>query len=160
MSVNLNDISSYSNAFNSKALLLLGDKKQTEFWIKTVSIPEISMESTQEPEYPNTTLAIEGDVVTYGDLPVTIFVDEHFNVYQELYNWFFKSLPGKDNVRPQVPATIMIFNNQFTKTVAKFKFKNMFLSALPSIEYDNYSSTVITLSLTFKYDYYEPVFEN
>lgn len=152
------EVSSFSNAFNSKSLLLLDNKPNSEFWLKDVTIPSISL-NVIETEHQPYTIKNPGTNITYGDLSVTVFLDEDFQVYKELYNWLYNSLPTEEFNNPKTDATIMIFSNSMTKIITKFRFKGIFLTGLPNLSYDNFGTTPLTMGLTLPYDDFIPEFD-
>jgi len=154
----VSNITSFSNAFNSRAKLILTDRPNAEFWLKNVQLPDITL-STESTKHQPYDIKHPGNNITYGDLSLTVFLDENFQVYKELYNWLYLGLPGEDHVDPKSNGMVLIFNNSLKSVIAKFNFAGLFLPSIPSLSYDNYGADPLELSLTLQYDSMTPEFE-
>ena len=152
-----NTPSTWSNSFNSRAILLLDNKPNIEFWLKAVTLPSISVDSQEITREPYA-IKIEGNTLTYDNLDVSVFIDENFEVYQEIYNGFTQIIASEDSERPQANGNILIFNNQLTEIVLSVAFQDLFLLNLPSISYDNFSTTPIAVDLSMAYNKFTPTF--
>lgn len=64
----------------------------TNYFVQSANIPDISI-GTANIGTPFNTLKYSGDKITYGDLTITVRVDEEMRNYYELYRWI------KDNSR-------------------------------------------------------------
>lgn len=140
----------FSNAYNSKALLTVLGQESVSYWIKSFPIPSITLDNFKVPRTPHA-VAQAGNIFTFSEIDVTLFVDEDFKVWKTLYEWIFGAINGKDFVDPKRDGYILILNNTLTRPVIKFNFKDLIPSNISSIEYNNFEPQEITVTCTFSY---------
>ena len=151
----VDEISSFSNAYNSRALLTLDmNKKKLEFWLKSFNIPSISRPFT-EVAYNPYSIKLEGNNISYGELSVTVYLDEDFQVYSDLYDWIVLGVsdlgdPENDD-RPIINSNVLVFDNTMQRVLANFKFYDVMLTGIPDIPYNTFGSDPIELSLTLPF---------
>ncbi len=128
-----------SNAYNSRALLLLEDKPEILWWIKTFSIPDINI-GQDELETMHTTVKLEGTKITYGNISITCFVDEDYTVYKEAYRWLLGKVDTSTSdggrarfiTRPsyKTNGTILVFDNSLRTQKIKFSLRGLQIESI------------------------------
>lgn len=153
-----------SNSYNSRALLLLEDKPNLLWWIKTFSIPDISI-SQDELELMHQNLKLEGTKVTYGPISVTCFIDEDYEVYKEAYQWLFGKvdLSSSDGTKRRyiVPpkyktnGLIFVYDNSLKKQRLKFSLRGLQLESIDGGEITTQGTEERLVTLNLVYDNFE-----
>jgi hypothetical protein len=154
MTVVLNDENNnLSEAHASNVLFIINDDdlEVLSFWIKKYSLPSISRPTTSI-EYDDRTILAVGRKLTFSqDFSTTVFIDEDYKIYDKLYNWII------NEGQKEYIGYLLIYNNQRTKIVKRFKLLNIKLEVLGGIEYDNYSTTEVVVDIILKLDWFEPL---
>ncbi len=151
------NIPEYSNAINSVAKLLINDRPLTEFFIKEFNVPSIDY---AEEIIPGGTRNIKnpGNEQEFGSLTLTIFLDEEYMVYKEIFDWLVE-LAGDEGSSAKARGSILVFNSSKTQTKVKFDFYGLFPTNLPELPFNNYGNEELTLSINFSYDKFVPNFK-
>jgi len=157
MNIKNKDISSFSNNYNSNVLLFLENRPQVQFWIKSYSLPDISLDVV-DVELPNNTLKLPGNTLTFGDFSVTLLVDENFIVYKEIFDWI-EQIALRTKKNNATNGSLWIFNNHMNKIVATMDFKDLIITSIGSLDYNNFDQVSQTLSLGFAYSIFRPDFK-
>ena len=148
----------YSNAYNSRAKLMLANRPTVEFWIKEFNLPDLSTEIAEIPSQPYP-IKVENGQLTYGSLTLSLFIDESFDTYIECYNWIIGTSPLSEAgyVDPKTNATLLVLNNSLTKPVMQFMFEDAILTSISSLSYNNYGDEELLLDLDIAYTKFYPL---
>lgn len=99
---------------------------------------------------------VQGDTVTYNDLPVTMLVDENFETFLEFYDKFMKDFNPEDGTfnLDDFECYIQINDNQ-GYPLFKVEYHNCKLVSYDDITLDTQTDQeFITFTVNIKYDYY------
>ena len=161
--------------FLSPAAFLFNITKvpKVSFFCSSASIPEILFSTNIQPSYLKD-IDVPGDKLEYDDLIIRFLVDEDLKNYMAIHNWmtgigFPESTKDfKDEVTK--PDTTVDMNQQYSdgslsiqnsnfRTNAIVKFKDLFPTALTSLEFDTGVTDIqyFTAQVTFKYLVYNIV---
>ena len=136
------------------------DLEISEFYIKEVDIPDISLDSSEITRAPYA-IKNPSNIYTYSDLSMTFFVDANLIVYKQLYNLLFDwnvDEETSDATFIKRNLTIQKLDNLMKKSVVDFKFENAFLSSLSNLSLNNYDNQPLFCTVTFKYNKFTPMF--
>ena len=149
----------------------LAKEPKVAFFCNSARIPEITLGVAKQPTYLKM-IDVPGEILTYGDLTLKFLVDENMENYMAIHNWLtglgfpettqqYKNLTTdgeqvKDSKQAFSDGSLHILNSNY-RDVAIVKFKDLFPSALSSLEFDATPSDVIylTAQVTFKYIIYD-----
>ena len=161
--------------FLSPAAFLFNITKvpKVSFFCSSASIPSISLETNTQPSYLKD-IDVPGEKLDYENLTLRFLVDEDLKNYMAIHNWmtglgFPESTKDfKDEVTK--PDTTIDMNQQYSdgslsiqnsnfRTNAIVKFKDLFPTALTSLEFDTGVTDIqyFTAQVTFKYLVYNIV---
>lgn len=124
-----------------------------------VSLPSVSITQTNV-ETPYYTMKLGNRGMTWGDLTAVYAVDEYYDNFEFLYNWFMfmqdPELYNLGNTEGMVDATLMIYSNNDNPKF-KFTLKNIFPIALGGLEYSKEltDNSDMKHTVTFSMDYYK-----
>ena len=146
---------------------------KVSFFCTSAAIPSISFATTVQPSYLKD-IDVPGEKLDYENLSVRFLVDEDLKNYMAIHNWmtglgFPESTKDfKDEVTK--PDTTIDMNQQYSdgslsiqnsnfRTNAIVKFKDLFPTALTSLEFDTGVTDIqyFTAQVTFKYLVYNIV---
>ena len=161
--------------FLSPAAFLFNITKvpKVSFFCSSASIPSISLETNTQPSYLKD-IDVPGEKLDYENLTLRFLVDEDLKNYMAIHNWmtglgFPESTKDfKDEVTK--PDTTIDMNQQYSdgslsiqnsnfRTNAIVKFKDLFPTALTSLEFDTGVTDIqyFTAQVSFKYLVYNIV---
>lgn len=136
----------------------------TKFFVQTAIVPDISSGATEQFT-PFKTIYRPGDKVTFGDLVLTVVIDENLDSYIETWSWLtaltkpenfeqYANLIEGDGIYSD--ATLTIMTNAKNPNV-EITFKDMFPTGVGQIPLNIATTTVDapTVDLTFKYSSYD-----
>lgn len=109
-----------------------------------LTLGEISTNIQQHKGY------VSGDV-SFGELSLTVAIDEDLNVYNELFTWI---LANRDQKNPTVyDATLMILTNH-QNVNKQIQFKNLFPTSVAALEFNAQTADVeyLQVQVGFRYD--------
>jgi hypothetical protein len=149
--------SSFSNAYNSRALLYFHSKPKFRFWLKSFNIPGFNT-TLENIDYQPSPIKLPGTDFIYNDLTTEFHLDEDFIVYGTLYNIIFGGMPGENFVCPRTNGTIIILDNSQREVVADFTFYDLQATGQQDLQYETSGTTVLTSQITFGYTHYKPNF--
>ena len=120
-----------------------------EFFCVSANLPDLSLGeiSTNVQQHKG---YVAGDV-TFGELSLTVAIDEDLNVYNELFEWI---LANRDIKKPTVyDATLMILTNHQNLN-KQIQFKNVFPTSVASLEFNTQTADVeyLQAQVGFRYD--------
>lgn len=149
---------SFSNTFNSRALLVI-EGHDIQYWIKEMDLPDITTDHIEVPRTPQS-FKVAGNILKYGDLRVTFFVDDYLNVYYRLYDWLKNIVVnGPEHEIAKTNGQLFILNNQLTVINAQFDIKGLLINGIPGISWNTTGNDPITLNIDFKLDEFVPTFK-
>lgn len=129
--------------------LLINRLPTIPFFCQNIQMPNVNYGfATQATPFHD--LALTGDKLTFGDLVVSVLVDENLSTYSEIYNWI-KNLSNLDNILDDVSdAHIQVG----PKT---FHFKDLFPVDISGFNLASNLSDVpaITFTASFKYTLFD-----
>jgi hypothetical protein len=107
-----------------------------------------------------------GDALSFGELSLTVIMDEEMGVYEELYNWMIRLVNEKhkpqtgslyrddDKLASYSDLTLIVLTSH-NNTNRKVKYQNIFPVSVGSIPFTSTSDgQYITFTVTFKFDYF------
>ena len=150
-------LSSLSNAYESRSLLLFDTKTLAEFWLKSFALPNITI-NNGNIDYIGHPLVTEGAMLTFGELSADVYMDENFAVYKEQYDWITSMIPGETYTQGKRSGSILILDNSLRNILVNFHFEGLLLVSVGGFSYNNYGSKELFLSLSFKFDRFYPEF--
>ena len=146
------------------------------FFCNTARIPEITLETTIQPNYLKD-IDVPGEKIRYGDLSLRFLVDENMENYMSIHNWLtglgypettaqYRDLITDDRgiLDPKEAfsdGTLSILDSSYQE-VAKVKFKDLFPVSLSSLEFDATMTDIqyFTAEVSFKYTVYNILDKN
>lgn len=119
-----------------------------EFFCTNVTLPEIGIESTSAP-FRGDTAFVTGDRVSYGDLAVTVLVDEDMNSYKEVYDWIVAQAKTDETLLSDGALSILSSKNRLNNTI---RFNDMFPTSLGGVEFvTSGEAEYLSVEIAFKY---------
>lgn len=154
----INDISTFSQHYNSNILLTIDRWAMNGFWVKETALPDLSVgiETIGKEPYD---IQMPNGQLEFGEFSATLFVDEHLQVYKELYNWIIETKAGNEITEFKYVGNLFIMNNNRAEVVADFAFKGLFLTGISGLAYTNHGADHQTITASFKYDNFTPTFK-
>ena len=130
-----------------------------EYFATTFTLPQITLEE-QALTYNTVDYAAPGTRLSFSDLSITAQITEDFDNYLETFNWMhdIASSKGKDVEDLKEDATLLVFtsHNNVNKTI---RFKDIFPTAIGSLEFTSTSDSVNYLSTDINFSYTNFEFE-
>lgn len=122
------------------------------------SKPGLTIENVEVQLFGHT-LEFAGRLTYSHDLSVTLVENVRGEIQRILENWmevvrFHKTQHGEFKSGYARDAKLTIFDNK-GGTPLIYKIFNVWPSALPEVSFSGSESNIVTLGVTFKYDYYE-----
>ncbi len=149
---------------------------KVSFFCSSANIPMISFDTNIQPSYLKD-IDVPGEKLEYEDLSITFLVDEDLKNYMAIHNWMtglgfpestkeFKDETTKPDTSRDLnqqysDGSLSILNSNY-RTNAIVKFKDLFPTALSSLEFDTGVTDIqyFTAQATFKYLVYNIVGED
>lgn len=154
----ISEISSFSNKFNSFALLQIEKFGTVEYWIKNFKLPGLSQSPEEIKRYDHS-IFVPGNLIGYNEFSCSVFLDENFITYKTMHEWMMNYVPDTFDDDYQSVAALLVFNNNRTEIVAKFTFEGFMLKNLSDFEFINSPKIEdLILELGFTYDKITPEF--
>ena len=100
-------------------------------------------------------MPMAGDTINYGDLSLTLILDEDLSAYKEMQNWLEECVYKKgETVNHDVTVIIL---NSHNNSCGKIRYKNAILTQLGSIELTSTSGDIsyISFDVTFRFTEFE-----
>lgn len=96
---------------------------------------------------------VPGDKTTFGELSVTMLIDEEMVNYEEALTWLLESSSEKPKYRDM---TLCILSNKKGPN-KEIIFRNAFPTSLSELEFNSQATevTYVNCTVTFRYDYFE-----
>lgn len=145
-----------SLAFKTDFLLVFAETPNVEFFCQDVIMPTLSIGELRNSipwiDYPSA-----GDKLQYTPLTVTFVVDENYQNYLEIYNWFMQMRPphqdygGKDIVKD----AILVLQNNNKNAKLRVTFVDAWPSAIDGLQFSTSAQgddpQVVNLTLNYSY---------
>lgn len=158
------------NLFQPTGFKLIINRKNypnLEFFAQTVTHPGATLNAAELPFSRISSLPMPGDTLTFGELSVTILLDEDFNAYTEMFNWMVRQVNGKFTNAfgaSQTEGGLSSFTD--ITVVALTSHNNLnkkirYVDAIPvsvgdiNFEATNSGVDYITFPVSFRYSYFE-----
>lgn len=132
----------------------------TEFFVQRANIPSLLMNPTQR-QTPLAMLYQPGDTLSYGELTVTLRLDENMDSYMEIYNWMthmagpdrytaYKNMIEGEGLYTDIELTIM---NSSKNPAVGFTFHDCFPISIGDVQLDITSPDILfaTADVSFRY---------
>ncbi len=157
--VNVSQISSFSNNYNSKVVLDISTLGIGGFWLKEFTLPGLSLKTIEVPmsEY---SIKEPDNVFSYENFNGVFFLDEDFKVHKILYDWLMGFKAGATTSSEKSNGSLMVLNNSMTSVAVRFDFSGLFPTDISPLNYNMYNNTPNTLSISFAYDNWTPNFKS
>jgi hypothetical protein len=100
---------------------------------------------------------VSGDTINYGDLSLTLILDEDLSAYKEMQTWLEQCVYNKgETVNHDVTVIIL---NSHNNSCGKIRYKNAIPTQLGSIEFTSTQGdvTYISFDVTFRFTEFELV---
>ena len=128
------------------------------FWVTSCNVPSITVNETPVPHPVHGYSYVPSTTQTYSPFTVTFLVDEDFNNYMELYDWFQRSAGLLENREEHsdalmVDATLHILTNNKNVSKVKFTFHNLFPTNIGDLAFNNESAEELLTDASFQFTY-------
>ena len=158
------------NLFQPTGFKLIIDRKNypnLEFFAQTVNHPGATLNATELPFSRIGSVPMPGDTLTFGELSVTILLDEDFNSYTEMYNWMIRILQteqksaykasqteGELSSATDISVIALTSHNNANK---KIRYVDAFPTTVGDINFEATNSSVefLTFPISFRFSYFE-----
>lgn len=101
----LTDNLNYLSPSNFKLTLEHEHYANTQFFVHSFDHPAVSVTPANLPT-PRITVPMAGDTISYGDLTITLLIDENMIGYEELYKWLLRNINEKQSNDSMTPDEI------------------------------------------------------
>ena len=137
--------------------------KNLEFFLQGVSLPSLSLTAAELP-FSQTHAFVPGDRIEYGDLSLSIILDETLNTYAEIHNWIHRiaehaTSPADTHFDGHpyyhdLSIVVLTSDNKIARTV---RFVNAFPVSISDMELDATvgDAGLLTFEAAFAYDRFE-----
>jgi len=158
------------NLFQPTGFKLVIDRKNfpnLEFFAQTVNHPGATLSAAEVPFSRVGSIPVAGDSLTFGELSVTILLDEDFNSYTELFNWLVRLVnteqksayaasqeEGALATSTDITVVALTSHNNLNK---KIKYIDAIPVSIGDINFESTNSGVefLTFPVSFRYSYFE-----
>lgn len=129
----------------------------TVFWVTTCNIPSITVNETTVAHPMHGNAYVPSTTQTYSPFTVTFLVNENYDNYMELYNWFQAQAGKFEDRKPEselmVDATLHILTNNKNASTIKFTFHDLFPTNIGDLAFNNESAEPILTDASFQFTY-------
>ena len=138
-----------------------------EFFAQAVMHPEMMLSPAEMPFRKIARVAIAGGTIDYGELSITVILDEDMNAYTEMHDWMrglvdnnLKGPLDRDDLT--VPTTCDItlsILNSHNNVVKQVRYLEAVPSVLGSVSFESTSAGVefLTCQMSFRFSIFELV---
>ncbi len=151
-----------------KIIISRSEYPHIQFFAQEVMHPSLDLPSADTPFRRVGNLPFPGDTLTFGQLSMTIMMDEEMKVYEEIYSWLIrlvneKHKPQTGNLYPgnelssyaDMRLSVLTSHNNPNRLI---KYVNVLPVNLGEITFTATSDgQYITFPATFRFDYFELV---
>lgn len=138
--------------------------KYAEMFCKTVYHPGANVGAAIAPD-KRVNVPMPGDTLTYGELSVTILLDEDWNSYKEIYNWLLRHVNNRHTTQyeshrtGEIPSisdiTITALTNHNNGNV-KMRYIDAFPTSVGDVSFEAGSlATDVVFPVNFAFAYFE-----
>lgn len=129
------------------------------FYITSVNIPGINFSLPEAGGRYSTKVYLPSDKITYNNLTFEFLIDEDFELYRQFYSHIKDIINPENGTFNNDPFTFWLqINNNKGNKVLNFEFYNCRIENIGDIMLSTQEDvTEHTMTLDFKYDYYEIV---
>ena len=121
-----------------------------EFFAQSVSHPGSTVSAVEVAVPRVTGLPVPGDAINYGELTLSLILDEDLTAYKEVQKWLEGSVYGEGNPYHDIKVIVLTSHNNFC---AQILYKNCIPTQLGSIELTSTTGDVqyINFDTTFRF---------
>lgn len=129
--------------------------KITPFYLKTFTIPGISMSHPSLSTRSGTNLKIGADSMDFDTLEMEVLLDSQFSTYFELMDLVFKEVDFEFDsfAMPEFDLWVSVMDSK-QKEIFRFDFHHCRINSLGSVSMDPEAELGSTVALSLSYDYY------
>lgn len=127
------------------------DYGNLEFFAQSVQHPGCTVGAVEVPIPRIQGLPLAGDTIAYGELNLSLILDEDLTAYKEVQQWLEDSVYGtKDVIHHDIKVIVLTSHNNFC---AQIQYKNCIPTQLGSIELTSTTGdvTYINFDVTFRF---------
>jgi len=156
----------FDQRYGSNVLFLSPKLGQIQMWLKEYPMPGISL-NVEELGHEYHSLQSAGNMYTFDEFTVELFLDEAFKHHKVLYDWMLEWKFGAkegdaglakddpDNIKDN--GTLLFFRPTSKEVVMKVTLYDLFCTSIGGITITNIKdSEALTLSAGFRYNRWEP----
>jgi len=136
-----------------------------EYFVQSFQHPDVSLTPSELPYRKVRSIPLAGGSLDFGELSMSIILDENLKGYQEMHDWMIRIIdqPLKgaiDRSKTVVPSsadiTLSILNSQNNKT-KNIKYNGAIPTNLGGIQFETTSGggEFLTASMTFRFQTFE-----
>lgn len=146
---NYRNISLTSNAVFYSLLL----DKDTQYYLQKFQLPTINLNG-QDIQHSSGTLTLNGEVQKFGDLNISVLIDENLKIYKNIINSFNSTnkVGTSYSAINEANSWIQIYDNN-NNYIMKVEFYNSKIDGIGTLEWSSTENNVLTLEITIKLDY-------
>jgi len=162
------DLTTNINLFQPTGFKVIIDKKKfgnLEFFAQSFTHPSTTLSAVEVPFSRITGIPVPGDAITFGEVIISVLLDEDFNAYTEMFNWLNDAVQTNfttqtDRTTSKYPTfsdmriVALTSHNNKNKT---FKYIDAFPTSVGDITFEATNAGVeyITFMTTFRFSYFE-----
>jgi hypothetical protein len=155
----------FSQRYNSNALFLSDKLGQVQLWLKEYPLPGMSL-NVEELGHEYHSVQSPGNVYTYDEFTIDVFLDEVFQNHKVLYDWMLEWKFGakedaeglaKDDVKNiKDNGTLLFFKPTTQEIILKVTLFDMFCTSIGGITVTNIKDgEALSLNAGFRYNRWE-----
>lgn len=121
-----------------------------EFFAQSVSHPGSTVSAVEVAVPRVTGLPVPGDAINYGELTLSLILDEDLTAYKEVQKWLEGSVYGEGNPYHDIKVIVLTSHNNFC---AQILYKNCIPTQLGTIELASQTGdvTYINFDVSFRF---------
>lgn len=142
-------------ADTSNFLVGSDELKITPFYVKNVSIPQVSMNHIKMNTKSGVDLNLGADTLSFDNLDFEAIIDNNFDVYFEIMTKVFQEVDWDHNsfAMPEFNLWVLVLDSNKSPKF-KFTFWHSRFNNVGSLPLDMQSELGITIPVSITYDYY------
>lgn len=142
-----------SKRYDSNYALLIEEINPILFWIKTVELPSLSLDTQQVP-YEGVAVQNAGNTINFEhSISPTFFVDEKLLVHKYFHDWIIGWRNGPDYIgKKEKQGAIVLFDNNSTTIMGLYHFTNMYCDSMGRVSLRNKATAASELNVSIKFD--------
>lgn len=152
-------------AFATNFRLMIPKVRLATFFCTEVTFPDMTCDPVKIPVPMAPSIKFFGNKITHGDLGIRFIVNEDYSNYQQLTDWYKKSLVYEDFFKTGIDTNINLMSNtghllilsNKKNPVARFRFDGLMITGIGTIDYNSAltDATAVTTSATFQFTSYD-----